>query len=142
MKYLALMLAFLVACDDDKPDTAELAHAKDECKQLLKHIVSISPEGQGRNADEIVAALPIEDIQACMATDPEVRKCMGDARDVATIKECPGRIACAGIATAARDKARKAANQPAGSPTIDKPFDDIRAKCLTDAHAADALKAE
>jgi hypothetical protein len=140
VKYLALMLALLVACEEDKPDTAELARAKDDCKQLLKHIVTISPEAAGRNADEIVAALPIEDIQACMATDPEVRKCMGEAKDVATVKDCPGRIACANAATAARDKARKAANQPTGSATIDQPFDDIRAKCLAgDAHAADKL---
>lgn len=141
MRYLALMLALLVACDEDKPDTAELAHAKDECRVLLKHIVSISPQGQGRNADEIVAALPIEDIQACMATDPEVRTCMGEAQDVATVKQCPGRIACAGVATAARDKARKDPKQ--ADPTIDKPFDDIRDKCLAgDVHAADALKAK
>jgi hypothetical protein len=143
VRYLALILALVVACDDDKPDTPELAKAKDECKVLLKHIVSISPQAEGRNADEIVAALPIEDIQACMATDPEVRKCMGEARDVATIKDCPGRIACAATANAARDKARKTANQPTGSATVDKPFDDIRAKCLAgDAHAADGLKAE
>lgn len=143
MRHLVLMLAFLVACDEDKPDTAELARAKDECRQLLKHIVTISPQGQGRNPDDVVAALPIEDIQACMATDPVVRQCMTDARDVATIKECPARVACAAVATAARDKARGEAKQPTGSPTLDKPFDDIRAKCLAgDLHAADTLKAD
>jgi hypothetical protein len=142
VRHLVLILAVLAACEEDKPDTAELKRAKEECKALLKHIVSISPQAAGKDPDEIVAALPIEDIQACMATDPEVRKCMGEARDVATIADCPGRIACAGVADKARDKARKAANQPTGSATIDKPFDDIRAKCLAgDAHAADALKA-
>ena len=143
MKYLALLLALLVACDEDKPDTAEVAHAKDECKQLLKHIVTISPEGEGKNPDEVVAALPIEDLQACVATDPEIRACMAKAGDVPAVKLCPGMIACAHKATAARDKAREQAKQPQGSPEIDKPFEDVRAKCLAgDEHAADSLETE
>jgi hypothetical protein len=138
-----LFLALLVACDEDKPETAEVAHAKDECKQLLVHIVTISPEGAGKNPDEIVAALPIEDLQACVATDPEVRQCMGKASDVAGVKRCPGMIACANTAIAARDKARDKAKQPKGSSEIDKPFDEVRAKCLAgDEHAADRLRTE
>lgn len=143
MRRFTWLLVLLLGCDEAKPDTAELAHAKDDCKQLLSHIVTISPEGQGRNADEIVAALPIEDIQACIATDPEVRQCMGKATTVAAVKSCPGIIACASTATAARDKARKKANQASGSPALDKPFDDIRARCLAgDEHAADSLRTE
>lgn len=143
MRRAFVLLALLVACDDDKPDTAEVAQGKDACKKLLVHIVSISPQGEGKSADEVVAALPIEDLQACAATDVEVRNCMAKAKDVAAVKACPGMIACAGKATAARDKARKKASQPAGSATIDQPFDDVRAKCLAgDEHAADSLATE
>lgn len=143
MKHLVLLLAFLVACDEDKPDTPAVAHAKEACKQLLKHIVTISPEGSGKNAEEIVAALPIEDIQACVATDPQVRECMAVATNIATVKSCPGVIACSKLATTARDTARKKANQLAGSPALDKPFEDVRAKCLAgDEHAADSLRTE
>ncbi len=138
-----LLLALLGACDEDKPDTTEVARAKDECKQLLKHIVTISPQAEGKNPDEVVAALPIEDLQACVATDPAVRACMAKANAVAAVKQCPGIIACAGKATAARDKARKKANQLDGSPTLDKPFEDARIGCLAgDEHAADRFDTE
>jgi hypothetical protein len=143
VKRLTFLLALLVACDEDKPDSAEVARAMDDCKQLLKHIVTISPQGAGKSPDEVVAALPIEDLQACAATDPAIRQCMAKASDVAAVKSCPGQIACASTAMAARDKARKEHNQPAGSPALDKPFDDIRAKCLAgDEHAADSLRTE
>ncbi len=137
MKRFGLLLALLVACDEEKPDTAEVAQAKTECTQLLKHIVTISPQGAGKSADAIVAALPVEDIQACVATDPEVRKCMAKANDVPAVKACPGQIACANKTIAARKRAR----QP-NSTELDKKFDDLRAKCLVDEHAADDLEAE
>jgi len=143
VKRALLLLALFAACDEDKPDTAEVARAKADCKQLLKHIVTISPQGEGQNADEIVAALPIEDLQACAATDGEVRACMGKATTVAQVKQCPAIVGCAQKANKARDKARKKANQPAGSPALDKPFSDARDKCMAgDEHAADSLDVE
>ena len=37
------------------------------CKELLKHIVTISPQGQGANPDQVASALPSEDIAGCVA---------------------------------------------------------------------------
>jgi hypothetical protein len=120
MILLALCTAF-AACDDDKPDTPEQIAAKADCKHLLEHIVSISPQGEGQDPKAVVDGLPIEDLQACMATEGEIRACMGAATTVAAVRKCPLQFACA-------QKAKKAK----------KP--EIAAKCDSDEHAADALE--
>ncbi|HET9987520.1 MAG TPA: hypothetical protein VFQ65_03355 [Kofleriaceae bacterium] len=146
MKYLMLMLAFACACDEDKPDTPAVAAAKAECTRILEHLATISPYGQGKDPATVVAALPIEDLQACVATEPEIRSCMAKAPDPAAVKKCPpsGEVhACMTKAWAARDKAREQANKPDGDPRIDQPFIEIRAKCWAgDAKAADGLKVD
>lgn len=142
MKYAVLFVALLGACDEDKPDTAEVAKAKEECKALLEHIVTISPQGEGKNPKEVVAALPIEDLQACAASDPRVLSCMSKATNVDGIKACPLQVECADKAIAARAAARKKANSEKGTPELDRPFDEAAAKCLAgDLHAADKLVA-
>lgn len=125
MKRLVILFALCTAfagCDEDKPPTAEEQAAITSCKQLLAHIVSISPEGEGKDPKAIVDALPIEDIQACVATEGEIRDCMAAATTVAGVKKCPALYACAA-------KARKAKKL------------DIASKCLAgDEHAADAIE--
>lgn len=142
MKRLAIVLLVLAAaCDDDKPDTPEVAAKKTACTDLLEHIVQISPEGQGIDAKKFVAELPIEDIQGCVATNPLVRACIAAAKDVAAIKACPGD--CVGTVIAARDAQRKEAKieDDKESPEIDAKLFPYADKCLAgDAHAADSLK--
>ncbi len=144
VKYLLVMLALSAACDESKPDTPAVVEAKAQCKQVLEHMVTISPRGEGKDPAQVVAGLPIEDLQACVATEPEIRDCMLHATDVAAVKKCPPSgevVACMQKAWAARDRPATKAKKPDGDPALDKPFDDIRAKCWAgDAHAADQLK--
>jgi hypothetical protein len=137
VKYLAIVatLAF-VACEEAPPDTAEVLAAKAQCKDVLKHVVQISPRGQGKDPEQVVAALPIEDIQGCVATEPEVRDCMLKAPDIAGIKACipsDDVLACMRTETNGKKEAHEKAKKKEPDPAIDKPFDDRRAKCWVDA---------
>ena len=55
MKYVLLIAALLAACSDDKLEGPVQA----ECKALLKHIVEISPQGKGVDAEALVNGLPL-----------------------------------------------------------------------------------
>jgi hypothetical protein len=137
------MVVVFAGCDDDKPDTPEVAAAKADCKTLLEHIVQISPQGQGKDPKAVVDSLPIEDIQGCTATDPLIRRCMGAAKDVAAVKACPGE--CIGTLSAYRAFKRKNAKieDDKSSPTIDTALFPFVDKCLAgDAKAADGFKLE
>jgi hypothetical protein len=142
VKRLAIVLLVLAAgCDEDKPDTAEVAAAKSECKSILEQIVKISPQGTGLDPKAVVAQLPIEDIQDCVATDPLTRRCIAAAKDVAAIKACPGE--CIGTLGAyrgyKRTKAKLADDKP--STALDAGLFPIADKCLAgDKHAADDYK--
>jgi hypothetical protein len=142
VKYLIIALAVLAACDDPAPDTAEVVAIKAQCRTVLQHIVQITPQGQGTDPAQVVAALPVEDLQGCVASEPEIRDCMGTAADVAAVKKClPGDDVLGCMRTAAG--AKKAAREKAGGaadPARDRPFDEIRAKCWAgDPKAADGL---
>jgi hypothetical protein len=141
---LGLGVGMLAGCDEDKPLTAEAQAVQTECKQVLRHVVEISPQGKGEDVAAVVAALPIEDLQACAATEPEIRGCIAHAADVDAVRKCPPSddiLGCMRKATKARDAAREAAGAKKPDPAIDQKFDDIRAKCWGgDAKAADGLK--
>lgn len=145
MSRLAIALLVLGACSNEGKLDAE---ARASCTALLKHIVQISPQSTGQDPDKVVAALPIEDLQGCGATEPEIRECMLAAPDVAAVKKCiPSDevLGCMQKAAKAKAKAHEKANKKEPDPAIDQPFDAIRAKCwgggtAGDPKAADGLK--
>lgn len=143
MKYLMIAALVFTACgsDEQKPDKPAVVAAKAQCKQVLTHIVQVSPQAAGRSVDEIVAGLPVEDLQSCVASEPEIRACMLTAADVAAVKKClPSEevLKCMRKANKARDKAREDAKKEDGDAALDAPFDAIRGKCYAgDPKAAD-----
>jgi hypothetical protein len=101
MKLLALacVLVFAASCDPGAADPPDVARRKAECKRLEDHIFRISPQSRGRLAglpdaeqqkviDQLVAGLPVEDIEQCAAADPKVIACMQAAPDVAALRAC------------------------------------------------------
>ncbi|CAN5907039.1 hypothetical protein BH11MYX2_BH11MYX2_35560 [soil metagenome] len=142
MKRFAIVLLVLAAgCDDEKPDTAEVATAKADCKTLLEHIVQISPEGQGLDAKKFVSELPIEDIQGCMATNAFVRRCFAVAKDVPAIKACPGECVAAVIDFRADKRKEAKLEEDKPSAELDSRLSPVVEKCLAgDAKAADDYK--
>jgi hypothetical protein len=145
MKYLAIALVLVCACDDEEADTAEVKATKLACHDIFEHLVAISPQTQGLDAKQVVAALPVEDIAGCVASEPEIRTCMVSAPDVAAVRHClpPNAVlACMQDAAKAKQDAHDKAKKKDPDPVIDKPFDDIRATCWTtrDAKAAEGLK--
>jgi hypothetical protein len=145
MKYLVLALALVCACDDEEAETADVKATKLECHEVLKHIVSLSPQTQGQDAEQVVTALPVEDLQGCVASEPEIRGCMATANDIPAVRAClPANavLGCMQAASKMKAAAHEKAKKKDPDPVIDKPFDDIRAKAWTDrdAKACDALK--
>ena len=101
MKLLALAcaLVFAAACDPGAADSPDVARRKAECKRLEDHIFRISPETRSRLAglppaeqqkviDQLVAGVPIEDIEQCAAAEPKVVTCMQAATDIAAVRAC------------------------------------------------------
>jgi hypothetical protein len=146
VKYLIIAVLALCACDEDKPDKPSVVAAKAECKQLIAHIAQITPSAKDTAPDVIVAKTSIEDLQACVASPPEIRQCMLGAPDVAGVKKCipsDDVLGCMTKANKARDKAREDKKVDDADPTVDAPFDAIRKKCYAgDAKAADDLKVD
>jgi hypothetical protein len=124
VKYLVLALLAFTACDEAPADTAAVSATKAQCRKLLAHAVTITPRGAGLNAEEVAAALPVEDIDGCVHTEPEIRDCMLDAPDLEKFRACIPKdeiLACM----------KKAKDVP-----------EIRKKCWTgNPKAADGLKA-
>jgi hypothetical protein len=80
--------------DKDPPDVAA---RKAECRKLSRHLIEISPESKGKSIDELVAKVPIEDIELCGAAYPESVACMQAAPDPAAVKPCiPVPVDCDG----------------------------------------------
>jgi len=100
MRVLALaLLALAAACGSTETDTPEIAAKKAQCRALEAHVFRISPQAASQFAglteadaqklsDSMVAELPLEDIQECVAAAPQVVACIQTAPDVATIKTC------------------------------------------------------
>jgi hypothetical protein len=106
---LSMLLVLAAACEEEK-DSPEVAARKAECRQLMEHIVRITPRagGGGPETDpariqQIVAQLPVEDIEQCAAVKdpvkegepappegqtPKVIACMKAAADVTALRAC------------------------------------------------------
>jgi hypothetical protein len=156
MKYLVFVIVLASACKDEalekngkcadeEVESAESKASKLECRNVLKHIVSISPEVQGQDAEQVTAALPYEDIDACVASEPEIRTCMMTAADIPAVRVCiPANdvLSCMQSASKLKAAAHEKAKKTDPDPVIDKPFDDIRAKAWADRSAkpCEALK--
>lgn len=81
-------------------DTPEVAAKKAQCRKLERHIFEIMPEAKGKNLDELVANVPIEDIELCRAAYPESTACMELAPDMAALRACiPLAVECKGAKT-------------------------------------------
>ena len=132
MRYVMLAIALLGACDEKEAETEAITATKAQCTELFKHIVSVSPRGRGQDAEKIVAALPYEDMDGCVASEPEIRSCMLAATDVDGVKKCipdDDKLGCMTKAAKAKAAAEEH-NKKVDGPKIEtKPFDDIRAKC-------------
>jgi len=112
----APVLVCTAACDEaaDQPETAqrspETAQRNAMCRQLIEHILRITPrpgsdrpETDPARLKQLVARVPIEDIDQCMAIKdavlpgapppakdqvPKVIACMQAAGDVAALRAC------------------------------------------------------
>jgi hypothetical protein len=96
---LALVIVLAGACEADNPDAPDVAQRKAECRRLLDHIFRITPQAQGglaggpevdpRRIEQLMARVPVEDIEQCAAVElPSVIACMQAAPDVATLRAC------------------------------------------------------
>lgn len=101
MKLLALVsvLVLAAACDSGAADPPDVARRKADCRRLEDHIFRISPESQSRLAglpeaeqqkalEQLVAKVPVEDIEQCAAAAPAAIACMQAAPDIAALRAC------------------------------------------------------
>ena len=91
---LILVIVFAGACEDQK-DAPEAAQRKAECRRLEEHIFRITPGPGGElpastpaRIAELMAKVPVEDLEQCAAAKPEAIACMLAAPDVATLRAC------------------------------------------------------
>jgi hypothetical protein len=97
----AALLGAVAGCEESQeaPETAaaraETSAARARCRQLLEHIVQITPRNGGppetdpARVKEIVARIPIEDVEQCATVkDQKVLACMQAARDVPALLAC------------------------------------------------------
>jgi hypothetical protein len=92
---LALVIALAGGCSDEnnKPEEGAL---KAECRALEKHLFQITPRAPGgapeadpKRLEELVAQVPIEDVEQCAAIkDRKVIACMQAAGTVAAVRAC------------------------------------------------------
>jgi hypothetical protein len=96
---VACILMFAAACDEGAADAPAVALRKDECRRLEGHIFQISPESRSRLAglseaeqqkaiEQLVAKVPVEDIEQCAAANPAAITCMQAAPDIAALRAC------------------------------------------------------
>ena len=84
--------------DEDK-DAAEVAARKAECRKVIEHVISLTP-------DHPEVKTPIEDVEQCGAAYPEAVACMGAAKDLAAVHDCiPVSVECKGKDTDVTGKA-------------------------------------
>jgi hypothetical protein len=104
MKLSAVMsvisvLVFAAACDPGATDPPDVARRKVECKRLEEHIFRITPESRSRLdglpeaeqqklIEQLVAHVPVEDLEQCAAAKPEAITCMQKAPDTAALRAC------------------------------------------------------
>jgi hypothetical protein len=121
VKRLLIALVVLAACADEPVDSPAVAAKKDQCRALEAHMFQISPQSADRFAnldeaaaktlaDQMVAKLPAEDIDQCVAAETDIISCMQLAPDVAHVKHCiPSKemLACMGKYTDEHEKRQK-----------------------------------
>jgi hypothetical protein len=104
-----VVIALLAAACEEENDSPAVARRKAECRQLMEHIVRITPRpGGGPETDpariqQVVAQLPVEDIEQCAAVKdpvkpgeppppqgqtPRVIACMQAAADLPALRAC------------------------------------------------------
>lgn len=92
---LAVVAVLAGACEAEK-ETPEQARLKAECRQLEEHLFQITPapgatapETDPARIQQLVARVPVEDIEQCAAVKDRSRiACMLAARDVAAVRAC------------------------------------------------------
>ena len=95
---LALAAVLAAGCESEKDSPADAEH-KAECRRLEAHIFEIMPRPGAGGAErgetdpnriaELVAKVPVEDIEQCAAVkDRQVIACMQAAPDVAKLRAC------------------------------------------------------
>ena len=99
MKLLVIALLALTACSDESVDTPEVAAKKTACRALEAHVFRISPQtadkfkdldetAAQKLADSMVAKLPPEDIDQCVAAEDDIITCMTLAPDTHVLRSC------------------------------------------------------
>jgi hypothetical protein len=94
--FALIVIAVLAGACEEEKETPAQALLKAECRRLEEHLVQITlppgaaaPETDPARIRELVAKVPIEDIEQCAAVkDRQVIACMLAARDVAGLKAC------------------------------------------------------
>lgn len=118
MKRIVIAALLLAACGDEPTDTPEVVARKAECRVLEAHIFRIASQSneQFDNLDDASAQklaesmadkLPPEDIDQCVAAEPDIVKCMTLAPDVRHVRACipaDDMLACMGKYTDEHDK--------------------------------------
>jgi hypothetical protein len=85
---------YATVTDEDKDEPA-FAARKAECRKLVTHLIEMSPEAAGKNSEELAAKIPVEDIELCAASYPEVVACMQGAANLPAARACmPVAVEC------------------------------------------------
>ena len=96
MRLVALTVIALAAgaCADEQA-SPEVAGKHAECRRLEEHIFRITPPPGGDRPEtdpariaELVAKVPIEDIEQCATAKQPVRDCLQAATDARAIRAC------------------------------------------------------
>ncbi len=99
------VIAVYATVHDENKQSPEVAARQAECRKLARHVIEISPQRGQRSPDDVLAKVPIEDIEQCGAAYPEVVACMEKASDVAGVRDCiPQHIDCKGPETTVEGK--------------------------------------
>lgn len=101
MRFALVMVIVLASACEDEQDAPDKAQRVAECRRLEDHIIRITPGpgGNGPETDpkriaELMAKIPIEDIEQCAAVDQskvdehKAFECMRAANDVAALRAC------------------------------------------------------
>jgi len=98
-------IATYATLNDENKVAPDVAARQAECRNLARHVIEISPQRGQRSVDEVLANIPVEDIEQCGAAYPEVIACMQKAPDVAGVRDCvPKHIDCKGPETVVEGK--------------------------------------
>jgi hypothetical protein len=99
VKHIVIAALLLAACGDEPTDSPEVVAKKAQCRALEAHIFRISSQRDARfdNLDDASAQklaesmadkLAPEDIDQCVAAEPDIVACMTLAPDVRHVREC------------------------------------------------------